>query len=92
MLSTHDVAVVVAVPLEGPTFRLSGTPGRNEAELVWEEIPQSRRQGFITHYTIYYTDGTKVHGMYLLHGVLALYVVVDCRNGFPNFCFAHLQM
>ncbi|XP_038590659.1 interleukin-6 receptor subunit beta isoform X1 [Micropterus salmoides] len=58
---TKEAFLEEGVPLEGPTFRLSGTPGRNEAELVWEEIPQSRRQGFITHYTIYYTDGTKVH-------------------------------
>lgn len=58
---TKEAFLEEGVPLEGPTFRLSGTPGRNEAELVWEEIPQSKRRGFITHYTIYYTDGIKVH-------------------------------
>ncbi|XP_062290048.1 interleukin-6 receptor subunit beta isoform X1 [Scomber scombrus] len=46
-------------PLEGPSVRLKGTPGRNGAELVWEEIPKNRRQGFITNYTICYTNGIK---------------------------------
>ncbi|XP_041816511.1 interleukin-6 receptor subunit beta isoform X2 [Chelmon rostratus] len=48
-------------PLEGPTVRLNGKPGRNEAELVWTEIPQQSRQGFITNYTIFYASGTKIH-------------------------------
>ncbi|XP_053195952.1 interleukin-6 receptor subunit beta isoform X2 [Scomber japonicus] len=46
-------------PLEGPSVRLNGTPGRNEAVLVWEEIPKNKQQGFITNYTICYTDGIK---------------------------------
>lgn len=48
-------------PLEGPTVRLNGKPGRNEAGLVWREIPQQRRQGFITNYTIFYTSGTQIY-------------------------------
>lgn len=60
----HDVAVVIAAPLEGPTVRLNGKPGRNEAELVWTEIPQQSRQGFITNYTIFYASGTEIHSMY----------------------------
>lgn len=70
MISTHNLAVVVAAPLEGPTVRLNGKPGRNEAGLVWREIPQQRRQGFITNYTIFYTSGTQIYSTYLLHGVL----------------------
>ncbi|XP_044029099.1 interleukin-6 receptor subunit beta isoform X7 [Siniperca chuatsi] len=48
-------------PLEGPAVRLKGKPGRNEAELVWQEIPQPKRRGFITNYTIFFTSGTEVH-------------------------------
>ncbi|XP_054468125.1 interleukin-6 receptor subunit beta [Anoplopoma fimbria] len=48
-------------PLEAPAVRLSGKPGRNEAELVWNEIRQSNRRGFITNYTIFYTSGTVIH-------------------------------
>lgn len=65
MISIHDVAVVVAVPLEGPAVRLNSKPGRNEAELVWKEIPKDHRRGFITNYTIFYTNGTGLHSMYL---------------------------
>uniref|UniRef100_A0A3Q3IHZ7 Fibronectin type-III domain-containing protein n=1 Tax=Monopterus albus TaxID=43700 RepID=A0A3Q3IHZ7_MONAL len=50
-------------PLEGPTVRLNGRLGRNRAELVWTEIPQRSRQGFITNYTIFYTNGTEVHSV-----------------------------
>ncbi|XP_061555120.1 interleukin-6 receptor subunit beta [Phycodurus eques] len=46
-------------PLEGPSVRLSGKPGRNEAEIAWNEIPQHKRQGFITNYTIFYSSGTE---------------------------------
>ncbi|XP_076614162.1 interleukin-6 receptor subunit beta [Chaetodon auriga] len=48
-------------PLEGPAVRLNGKPGRNEAELVWTEIPLHNRRGFITNYTIFYTSGTEIH-------------------------------
>nr|XP_046231089.1 interleukin-6 receptor subunit beta isoform X2 [Scatophagus argus] len=48
-------------PLEGPAVRLNGKPGRNEAELVWKEIPKDRRRGFITNYTIFYASGTNLH-------------------------------
>ncbi|XP_035524114.1 LOW QUALITY PROTEIN: interleukin-6 receptor subunit beta [Morone saxatilis] len=51
------------VPLEGPAVKLKGKPGCNEAELVWNEIPQHSRQGFITNYTIFYTSGTKTHNI-----------------------------
>lgn len=50
----HQQAYVEqGAPLQGPTVNLSGDPGRNSAVLVWEEIPLTRRQGFITNYTIY---------------------------------------
>lgn len=72
MTSRTDVAIIVAAPLEGPIVSLNGKPGRNEAELVWSEIPKYRRQGFITSYTIYCTSETSrdTRGMYLSHGFL----------------------
>ncbi|XP_073334779.1 interleukin-6 receptor subunit beta isoform X2 [Pagrus major] len=45
-------------PLESPAITVNGKPGRNDVELVWNEIPQHRRRGFITNYTIFYTSGT----------------------------------
>uniref|UniRef100_A0A8P4GFX2 Fibronectin type-III domain-containing protein n=1 Tax=Dicentrarchus labrax TaxID=13489 RepID=A0A8P4GFX2_DICLA len=51
------------VPLIGPAVKLKGKPGCNEAELVWNEIPQHSRRGFITNYTIFYTSGTKTHNI-----------------------------
>lgn len=50
-----------AAPAEAPSVRLNGKPGRNEVELVWTEIPQHSRRGFITNYTIFYTSGTEIH-------------------------------
>ncbi|XP_031731602.1 interleukin-6 receptor subunit beta [Anarrhichthys ocellatus] len=50
-------------PSEAPAVRLNGKPGHNKAELVWKELPQSSRQGFITNYTIFYTSGTKTHAI-----------------------------
>ncbi|XP_058472693.1 interleukin-6 receptor subunit beta [Solea solea] len=44
-------------PLQGPVVSLNNKPQRNEAELVWTEIPPDRRQGFITGYTIFYSSG-----------------------------------
>ncbi|XP_078128319.1 interleukin-6 receptor subunit beta [Sander vitreus] len=49
-------------PLEAPVVRLD-KPGRNQATLGWTEIPQGRRQGFITNYTIFYTSGSEVHNI-----------------------------
>lgn len=69
MISMHDVAVVVAAPSIGPVVFVNGKPGRNKAELVWKEIPQRSRRGFITNYTIFYTSGTEIHSMYLSHGI-----------------------
>lgn len=68
MISMHDVAVVFAVPSNGPGVFVNGVPGRNEVELVWTEIPQRSRRGFITNYTIFYASGTKIHSMY--HDIL----------------------
>uniref|UniRef100_A0A3B4ZST1 Interleukin-6 receptor subunit beta-like n=1 Tax=Stegastes partitus TaxID=144197 RepID=A0A3B4ZST1_9TELE len=50
-----------AAPERGPPVRLSGSPGRNDAKLIWEEIPQHQRRGFITNYTIFYTSGGETH-------------------------------
>ncbi|KAK2818762.1 hypothetical protein Q5P01_024323 [Channa striata] len=52
-----------AAPLEAPAVRLSGKPGRNKAELEWTEIPVERRRGFITNYTIFYTNGTGINAI-----------------------------
>lgn len=62
-LNSMHVAVVIAAPLEGPVV-VDGKPGRNEAELIWREIPQHSQRGFITNYTISYTSGTDIHSMY----------------------------
>lgn len=66
-LGLHDVAVVVAVPSEGPVVVVKDRPGHNEAELVWKEIPQHKRRGFITNYTIFYSSGSDLHSMYPKH-------------------------
>ncbi|XP_078811759.1 interleukin-6 receptor subunit beta isoform X3 [Oryzias latipes] len=47
-------------PLRGPTLKLNGKPGHNEAELVWEEIPLRDRRGFITNYTVFYKLGEEI--------------------------------
>ncbi|GAA6227209.1 interleukin-6 receptor subunit beta isoform X1 [Lates japonicus] len=54
--ASKEVYQEEGAPLEGPIISLNGKPGRNEAELVWTEIPKYRRQGFITNYTIYCTS------------------------------------
>ncbi|XP_034752316.1 interleukin-6 receptor subunit beta isoform X2 [Etheostoma cragini] len=48
-------------PSERPVVRLQDKPGRNQALLVWTEIPQGSRRGFITNYTIFYTSGSETH-------------------------------
>ncbi|XP_029300368.1 interleukin-6 receptor subunit beta isoform X2 [Cottoperca gobio] len=45
-------------PSEGPDVKLK--TGRNEVELVWSEIPRRSRRGFITNYTIFYTNGSQI--------------------------------
>lgn len=45
-------------PSEGPS-KITIKPGCKDAHLMWEEIPIDKQQGFITNYTIFYTDGTK---------------------------------
>lgn len=65
VITLPDIAVFVAVPSEGPIVVVNGKPGRNEAELVWKEIPQESRRGFITNYTIFYTSGSDIHSMHL---------------------------
>uniref|UniRef100_A0A3P9K5F0 Fibronectin type-III domain-containing protein n=1 Tax=Oryzias latipes TaxID=8090 RepID=A0A3P9K5F0_ORYLA len=47
-------------PLRGPTVKLNGKPGHNEAELAWEEIPLRDRRGFITNYTVFYKLGEEI--------------------------------
>ncbi len=65
VVKIHDVGFVVAAPLEGPAISLNVRPRRNEATLEWTEIPQRNRRGFITNYTIFYTQGTQTYGMTL---------------------------
>ncbi|XP_077441524.1 interleukin-6 receptor subunit beta isoform X2 [Vanacampus margaritifer] len=55
-----EAYLVQKAPLVGPSVRLNGKPGRNEAELVWNEIPQPDQQGFITNYTVFYSSGTEL--------------------------------
>ncbi|XP_068191242.1 interleukin-6 receptor subunit beta [Antennarius striatus] len=50
-------------PLEGPVVKLDGRAERNRAKLLWKEIPQSKRRGFITNYIVFYTNGTKTHAV-----------------------------
>ncbi|XP_056146377.1 interleukin-6 receptor subunit beta isoform X2 [Lampris incognitus] len=51
------------VPLEGPSVRLHGRPAYDEALLEWNEIPEKKKRGFITGYTVYYSAGGEVHGI-----------------------------
>lgn len=46
-------------PTKGPDVRLKSKPGRNEAELVWKEVPLQSQRGFITNYTISYSSRTR---------------------------------
>lgn len=45
-------------PDGGPSVRLRGKPGYKEVHLVWDELPLDKQRGFITNYTICYSDGT----------------------------------
>ncbi|XP_023142060.2 interleukin-6 receptor subunit beta isoform X2 [Amphiprion ocellaris] len=58
-----EVFLEEGAPVRGPTVKLNGNPGRNEAKLTWEEIPQHSRRGFITNYTIFYTSGAEIHAI-----------------------------
>lgn len=94
MIPIDDAAVLFTAPLEGPSVILNNKPGRNEAQLVWKEIPEHRRRGFITNYTIFYTSGTEIFGMFLSHGIRRTFVFVlpafhtgfDCRDDSPFLC------
>lgn len=68
-ISSHDITVLVAAPLKGPTVENRET-GCNEAVLVWEEISPSDQRGFIINYIIYYRNGNKEHSEYLFEGIL----------------------
>uniref|UniRef100_A0AAQ4P550 Fibronectin type-III domain-containing protein n=1 Tax=Gasterosteus aculeatus aculeatus TaxID=481459 RepID=A0AAQ4P550_GASAC len=59
--ATRTVYLEQGAPLEAPAVRLKGKPGHNEAELVWNEIPQRSLRGFITNYTIFYSSGADAH-------------------------------
>uniref|UniRef100_A0A673ACK2 Fibronectin type-III domain-containing protein n=1 Tax=Sphaeramia orbicularis TaxID=375764 RepID=A0A673ACK2_9TELE len=48
------------VPLDGPSVT-SSKPGCFNAYLEWTDIPEHRRRGFITYYTIFYSDGNERH-------------------------------
>ncbi|KAA8584712.1 hypothetical protein FQN60_008497 [Etheostoma spectabile] len=54
-------STAIKAPSERPVVRLQDKPGRNQALLVWTEIPQGSRRGFITNYTIFYTSGSETH-------------------------------
>ncbi|XP_028318882.1 interleukin-6 receptor subunit beta isoform X1 [Gouania willdenowi] len=52
--ASTDAYVEQGAPLEAPDVSLLGYPGRNEATLVWDQVPISSRRGFITHYRLFY--------------------------------------
>ena len=45
-----------AAPSEAPIVELKNLE-RNDALLVWKEIPQKQQRGFIVNYTVYYSTG-----------------------------------
>ncbi|NXH94199.1 IL31R protein, partial [Pachycephala philippinensis] len=49
-------------PSKGPVAD-TGTVGKNEVTIKWNEIPKDKRNGFITNYTIFYTseDGKELN-------------------------------
>nr|XP_057915865.1 interleukin-6 receptor subunit beta isoform X2 [Doryrhamphus excisus] len=59
--ATVEAFLEEGAPLEAPSVRLKDKPGRNEAELVWNEIPPNKRRGFIIDYTIFYSSGNELH-------------------------------
>ncbi|XP_054612522.1 interleukin-6 receptor subunit beta [Dunckerocampus dactyliophorus] len=61
--ATVEAFLEEGAPLEGPSVRPKDKPGRNEVELVWNEIPPSKRQGFITNYTIFYSSRNGEHAI-----------------------------
>ncbi|CAL9682583.1 unnamed protein product [Knipowitschia caucasica] len=50
-------------PLDAPSVKLNGKPGCTESNLIWEKLPQKTQRGFITNYTIFYSDGTKTQSV-----------------------------
>ncbi|KAK7895853.1 hypothetical protein WMY93_021178 [Mugilogobius chulae] len=50
-------------PLDGPAVKLNGKAGCTEAHLIWEELPINKQRGYISNYTIYYTNGTKTEAI-----------------------------
>lgn len=61
--TTMQAYLEEGVPSKGPVVEVSGKPGRNQVDLVWNEMSLSERRGFITNYTIYYTNGTNVYNV-----------------------------
>ncbi|TNM92469.1 hypothetical protein fugu_019481 [Takifugu bimaculatus] len=60
---TKQAFLEQGVPSEGPVVVVKDRPGHNEAVLVWKEIPQHKRRGFITNYTIFYSSGSNLHSI-----------------------------
>lgn len=81
----YSIAVVVAAPLEGPVV-VDGKPGRNEAELIWREIPQRSQRGFITNYTISYTSGTDIHSMYPKQASVCAFIFLYLVSFDSRYC------
>ncbi|KAM4614774.1 interleukin-6 receptor subunit beta isoform 1-T2 [Polymixia lowei] len=61
--ATVEAFLEQGVPAEGPSVRLIGKPGTTEAELVWTKIPLDKERGFITNYTIFYSNGHEEHAI-----------------------------
>ncbi|KAJ0047495.1 hypothetical protein NL108_000805, partial [Boleophthalmus pectinirostris] len=67
-------------PMEGPSVKLNGTPGSTEARLIWEELPRDKQRGYISNYTIYYTDGTKTEAITVSRDTLSYTLKSLARN------------
>nr|XP_060617484.1 interleukin-31 receptor subunit alpha [Anolis sagrei ordinatus] len=42
------------IPEMGPSAEVEENIGKNEATIKWKEIPEGKRNGFITNYTVFY--------------------------------------
>ncbi|XP_048414116.2 granulocyte colony-stimulating factor receptor-like isoform X2 [Stegostoma tigrinum] len=56
-VSADSTSSVLQAPLTGPKVTASRI-WKSKAEVIWEEIPINKRQGFIRNYTIFYSDKT----------------------------------
>ncbi|KAJ0012737.1 hypothetical protein NQD34_017071 [Periophthalmus magnuspinnatus] len=67
-------------PIKGPSVKLNGKPGSTEVHLVWEEISLDEQRGFISNYTIFYSDGTKTEAITVSRDTLSYTLKPLTRN------------